>query len=154
MANQGSVVEKSRFRHRSQHQFSCLTGIGLLALSVLAVTCVQSLRLEAEESIRERVLRLLTAIHSPDEGIRTTAHRELTELGIREDRLRHARLLKHPDRIARLKLVQRLPEISEPLLTDLRSELLRTPAHLFAPPHKQLRGGRNRFRASLFNFAS
>ncbi|MFP6763946.1 MAG: hypothetical protein VB858_10015, partial [Planctomycetaceae bacterium] len=125
MANQGSVVEKSQFRHRSQHQFSCLTGIGLLALSVLAVTCVQSLRLEAEESIRERVLRLLTAIHSPDEGIRTTAHRELTELGIREDRLRHARLLKHPDRIARLKLVQRLPEISEPLLTDLRSELLR-----------------------------
>jgi len=93
--------------------------------AMLLIICAVSMQLQADESLRKRVLQLLNSIHSADETVRTEAYRELADLGIREDRLRYARLLKHPQRIARLKLVQQLISIPEPLRTDLRTELLR-----------------------------
>lgn len=83
--------------------------------------------LQARETVRERVLRLLSQIHSPEQDVGEAALRELRDLGIREDRLRYARLLKHPDRDVRLQLVEQLQEVAEPLRSDLRGELLRDP---------------------------
>lgn len=83
--------------------------------------------LHAEETIRERVLRLLTEVHSSEKETREAAVAELYELGIREDRLRYAGLLKHPDRAARLRLVSQLSEVPDPLRTDLRTELMVDP---------------------------
>lgn len=83
--------------------------------------------LRAEETIRERVLRLLSEIHNSEKETREAAVKELYELGISEDRLRYARLLKHPDRASRLRLVSQLSDVPEPLRTDLWIELMVDP---------------------------
>ena len=73
------------------------------------------------------MLRLLSEIHNSEKETREAAVKELYELGISEDRLRYARLLKHPDRASRLRLVSQLSDVPEPLRTDLWIELMVDP---------------------------
>lgn len=80
---------------------------------------------EAEESIRSRVLRLLTEIHDRDPEVEYAAWTQLRELGIPDQQLELARLLKHPDRRERMRLISRLDEATEPLRSELQLELSR-----------------------------
>jgi hypothetical protein len=109
---------------RSARKATGWTATALFALAAVSVACFLPHLLRGEETIRERVLRLLTEIHSTEKVTSDAAERELAEIGIQDDRLQFARLLKHPDRAARLRLVQQLNDIDEPLQSDLRTELL------------------------------
>lgn len=79
---------------------------------------------DGSESTRERVLRLLTEIHSPDPNVEQTAWERLRSLGIPDKELDLARLLKHPDRTERLRLAGLLDSAAEPLRSELQLELL------------------------------
>ena len=103
------------------------TGALVLALAAVSIACFVPHLLRGEETVRERILRLLSEIHSTNYETRQAAERELADYGIDEDRLKFARLLKHPDQAARLQLATQLNEIPEPLQTDLCTELMVDP---------------------------
>jgi len=75
------------------------------------------------ESGRERILRLLDEIHSPNSDVAQAASTELRELRVPTAQLELARLLKHPDRLQRLRLVGLLDSATEPLRSELQLEL-------------------------------
>jgi len=77
------------------------------------------------ETPRQQIIRLLTEIHSADSSVARAARQTLSKLGIDSSQLRFARLLKHPQREARLELVHLLPDVPEPLRSELHDELLR-----------------------------
>ncbi len=78
---------------------------------------------EEPESTRERILRHLTEIHSSDAEVEATAWDSLRKLRIPDEQLELARLLKHPDRLERLRLAGLLDSATEPLRTELQLEL-------------------------------
>ncbi len=80
---------------------------------------------QSHESTRERVLRLLSEIHNSDEQVCSAANHELRQLGITGEQLEFARQLKHPNQQERLSLIESLPDVPEPLRSDLRIELTR-----------------------------
>jgi hypothetical protein len=123
--HRGCAVGLPQFT-RSARTAAVRTGL-LLALAAVSVACFVPHLLRGDETIRERVLRLLTEIHSTSEETRQAAEQELADYGIEEDRLKFARLLKHPNPAARLQLASQLNEIPEPLQTDLRTELMFDP---------------------------
>lgn len=82
---------------------------------------------EKPESVRERVLRCLTEIHSEDPEIEESAWATLRQLRIPDRQLELARLLKHPNPLERLRLAEVLDTATEPLRTELRLELTRDP---------------------------
>jgi len=77
------------------------------------------------DTARTHILQLLGDLHSSQPGIAAAAERQLTSLGVTGPQLQYARLLKHPDRFERFRLISLLPQISEPLQTELRMELTR-----------------------------
>jgi hypothetical protein len=77
------------------------------------------------ESGRERILRLLAEIHCPDSEVAELALTELRKLRIPTKQLELARLLKHPDRLQRLRLVDLVDSATEPLRSELQLELSR-----------------------------
>jgi hypothetical protein len=80
---------------------------------------------DASESLRERILRHLAEIHSPDPEVEEAAWDSLHKLRIPDEQLELARLLKHPDRLERLRLAGLLEAATEPLRTELQLELSR-----------------------------
>ena len=78
---------------------------------------------EETESTRERILRHLTEIHSSDPEVEEAAWESLRKLRISDEQLELARLLKHPDRLERLRLAGLLDSATEPLRTELQLEL-------------------------------
>ena len=80
---------------------------------------------QPETDTRSYVLQLLTDLHSSQPGTASLAEQRLQQLGVTQDQLQFARLLKNPDRFERFRLVSLLPQIAEPLQTELRVELTR-----------------------------
>jgi hypothetical protein len=80
---------------------------------------------EEAESMRARILRHLSEIHSPDPDIEEAAWNSLRKLRIPDEQLELARLLKHPDRLERLRLTGLLDSATEPLKSELQLELTR-----------------------------
>lgn len=80
---------------------------------------------EEAESMRERILRHLSEIHSPDAEVEEAAWDSLRKLRIPDEQLELARLLKHPDRLERLRLTGLLDSATEPLKSELQLELTR-----------------------------
>jgi len=80
---------------------------------------------EEAESMRERILRHLSEIHSSDAEVEEAAWDSLRKLRIPDEQLELARLLKHPDRIERLRLTGLLDSATEPLKSELQLELTR-----------------------------
>jgi hypothetical protein len=80
---------------------------------------------EEAESMRERILRHLAEIHSPDAEVEEAAWDSLRKLRIPDEQLELARLLKHPDRLERLRLTGLLDAATEPLKSELQLELTR-----------------------------
>ncbi|MGZ0165171.1 MAG: HEAT repeat domain-containing protein [Planctomycetales bacterium] len=78
---------------------------------------------EESESMRERILRYLTEIHSPDPEVEEAAWDSLRRLRLPDEQLDLARLLKHPNRLQRLRLVGLLDSATEPLRSELQIEL-------------------------------
>lgn len=74
---------------------------------------------------RAYVLQLLSDLHSTQPGMSSLAEQRLVALGVPREQLQFARLLKNPDRFERFRLVSLLPQIPEPLQTELRIELTR-----------------------------
>jgi hypothetical protein len=81
------------------------------------------------DSARTQILQLLSDLHSSQPGVAADAERQLTASGVTSPQLQYARLLKHPDRFERFRLISLLPQISEPLQTELRIELTRDHDH-------------------------
>lgn|GEM_PF-273314 len=77
------------------------------------------------DTARTQILQLLGDLHSRQPGVAVGAERQLTALGVTSPQLQYARLLKHPDRFERFRLISLLPQIPEPLQTELRVELTR-----------------------------
>jgi hypothetical protein len=75
------------------------------------------------ESMRDRILRHLTEIHSADPEVEEAAWNALRKLRIPDEQLELARLLKHPNRMERLRLANRLDSATEPLRSELQLEL-------------------------------
>ena len=109
-------------------QVVCLGGlvVGVL-LSPLAesLSWVRTSYSQSQESNRDRVVRLLSEMHGSDAQSAALALQELQQLGITGEQLRFARKLKHPDRQERLRLIEALPDVPEPLRSDLWLELTR-----------------------------
>ncbi len=80
---------------------------------------------EKAESMRERILRHLSEIHSPDPEVEEAAWDSLRKLRIPDKQLELARLLKHPNRLERLRLTGLLDSATEPLKSELQLELTR-----------------------------
>jgi hypothetical protein len=80
---------------------------------------------EEVESMRERILRHLSEIHSPDPEIEEAAWDSLRKLRIPDEQLELARLLKHSNRLERLRLSGLLDSAAEPLKSELQLELTR-----------------------------
>ena len=78
---------------------------------------------EKTESMRERILRHLAEIHSADAEVEEAAWDALRALRIPDEQLELARLLKHPNRMERLRLAMRLDSATEPLKSELQLEL-------------------------------
>ena len=102
-----------------------MMGVVLLAGSAVAAVFMQNDRSvsAAEESVRERILRHLTEIHSPNPEVEEAAWESLRQLRISDEQLKLASLLKHPDRLERLRLVELLDSATEPLRSELQLEL-------------------------------
>jgi hypothetical protein len=79
----------------------------------------------AKRSFRAGMLKLLTDIHNVDSSVRSNALRELEDIGVSEGQLKFARLLKHPNRLERMRLVGLLPKAPGSLRKELVLELLR-----------------------------
>lgn len=99
--------------------------VGGLLVGVAAFSGWNLLQAESTPSPKAVVLRLLSEMHDPDPSVADAAKSELTELGIRGDQIEFAQRLKHPDKTERLRLAQQLDQVSEPLQSELRGELLK-----------------------------
>lgn len=80
---------------------------------------------EEAESTRDRILRHLSEIHSPNSEVEEAAWEALRKLRIPDQQIELARLLKHPDRLERLRLTGLLDSATEPLKSELQLELTR-----------------------------
>lgn len=79
----------------------------------------------APESFRAGIFKLLSNIHSNDPAVRSNAFRELQSLGVTDEQLKFAKLLKHPVQSERQRLVAELRHAPDELRKELMLELLR-----------------------------
>lgn len=108
---------------------SALLVLGVVALIGLAAVPFSLLTAQPQPQsateTRAYILRLLTDLHSTQPGVAPLAEQRLLGLGVSQSQLQYARLLRHPDRFERFRLVSLLPQIDDPLRTELRIELTR-----------------------------
>jgi len=112
--------------------FPAITVIALTGVLVLSGVFCSAIAAEPAVAVPEvnhqnQVLRLLAEVHSSDSSVRLQAERELDAIGIRGEELRLGRMLKHPERAERLKLIQELPGVPEPLQRELIDQLVEDP---------------------------
>lgn len=122
----GNIVWAA-FRKSLRSAAALMTGAALVAGVALDGASTMNVRqlsaAEETESMRERILRHLTEIHSSDGEVEEAAWDSLRKLRIPDEQLELARLLKHPDRLERLRLAGLLESATEPLRSELQLEL-------------------------------
>lgn len=96
---------------------------GVVSVGALTTNAGHLSAAEETESIRERILRHLIEIHNSDPEVEEAAWDSLRKLRIPDEQLELARLLKHPNRLERLRLVNLLDSATEPLRSELVIEL-------------------------------